>query len=723
MHLAHLGGEELYANLINYLREHLHQGLGRTATKLQGDALLTYHNEQWKRFTEAAKYVNHIFKYLNRHWVKREMDEGKKDIYDVYTLHLVRWKLDFFAFTNTKVMESVLNLIEKQRNGESIETSQISAVVQSFIQLGLDENDSTKGNLDVYRYSFEKPFLEATKEYYRNESKNFIAEANIIEYMKKASSRIEEEKSRIGVYLPNEIETPLTYTMDEVLIKEHAVMMRDEFQVLLDSDRDDDLARMYTLLKRIPEGLEPLRVKFEAHVRKAGLAAVEKVAGDGSGDLEPKVYVDALLDVQNQYRNLVTRAFHGDTEFIKSLDNACREFVNRNPVCKGGSSKSPELLAKYSDSLLKKSAKNAEEADLENTLKQIMVIFRYVEDKDVFMKFYSKFLARRLVNGSSASDDSETSMIGKLKEASGFDYTNKLTRMFQDVQTSKDLNKNFRDFSDGILSDEEKSKSVDFSIMVLGTSFWPLQPPTSNYNIPADVASSYNRFKTFYNDKHSGRKLTWLWHLCKGELKTTYTKSKTPFTFQVSTYQMAILLFFNERDSATVEEIQAATGIEQEIIDSNLIFLLKAKVLLADESAGSKPGPKTVINLNYDFKQKKIKINLNLPIKREEKVETEETHKTIEEDRKLLMQVSFFMLYRLDMVSVLTRSNQSAIVRIMKARKRMKYTLLINETIEQIKARFSPKVTDIRKCIDILIEKEYLERVSDDKLDELQYLA
>lgn len=53
----------------------------------------------------------------------------------------------------------------------------------------------------------------------------------------------------------------------------------------------------------------------------------------------------------------------------------------------------------------------------------------------------------------------------------------------------------------------------------------------------------------------------------------------------------------------------------------------------------------------------------------------------------------------------------------------MKYTLLINETIEQIKSRFSPKVTDIRKCIDILIEKEYLDRGTDDKLDELQYLA
>ena len=36
-----------------------------------------------------------------------------------------------------------------------------------------------------------------------------------------------------------------------------------------------------------------------------------------------------------------------------------------------------------------------------------MVIFRYVEDKDVFQKFYSKMLAKRLVQGNSASDDAE----------------------------------------------------------------------------------------------------------------------------------------------------------------------------------------------------------------------------------------------------------------------------------------------------------------------------
>ena len=98
-------------------------------------------------------------------------------------------------------------------------------------------------------------------------------------------------------------------------------------------------------------------------------------------------------------------------------NQACGKFINNNAVTKqaNSSSKSPELLARYCDSLLKKSSKNPEEAELEDILNSVMVVFKYIEDKDVFQKFYAKMLAKRLVQHNSASDDAEASMISKLK--------------------------------------------------------------------------------------------------------------------------------------------------------------------------------------------------------------------------------------------------------------------------------------------------------------------
>ena len=58
-----------------------------------------------------------------------------------------------------------------------------------------------------------------------------------------------------------------------------------------------------------------------------------------------------------------------------------------------------------------------------------MVVFKYIEDKDVFQTFYSKMLAKRLIHSTSASEDLEGVMIGKLKSTCGYEYTSKLQRI------------------------------------------------------------------------------------------------------------------------------------------------------------------------------------------------------------------------------------------------------------------------------------------------------
>jgi len=613
-------------------------------------------------------------------------------VYAVYTLALVQWKSVFFVHIqnkNNKLANAVLRLIEAQRNGETIDQSLVKKVVDSFVSLGLDDSDTNKASFDVYRTHFEGPFITATEQYYTQESEAFLAENSVSAYMKKAEERLREEEDRVEIYLSSTTRKTLVSKCEHVLIREHANTIWDDFQNLLDYDKDEDLQRMYSLMSRIPEGLEPLRKRFEDHVKRAGLAAVEKIMGEGGVDaLEPKAYVDALLDVHKKNEETVTRSFRGEAGFVASLDRACKEFVNKNAATGSSTQKSPELLAKHTDALLRKNNKLSEEGALEEALNQVMTLFKYIEDKDVFQTFYTTKLSKRLIHGVSASDESEASMISKLKEACGFEYTNKLQRMFTDMSLSKDLTDSFKERMLQTHDDME----INFSVMVLGTNFWPLNPPTHTFTIPADILPTYERFQRYYQSKHSGRKLTWLWNYSKNELRANYTNPK--YILMTSSYQMAVLVQYNNNDTLSLDELVTATGIAKEILVQVLAVLVKAKILINEEQ--------DQYDFNPNFKSKKIRVNLNQPIKAEVKAESTEVLKTVDEDRKYVI--------------------QATIVRIMKARKTMKNQALIQEVIGQIASRFNPKIPDIKKAIDTLLEKDYIER-ADGSRDTFNYVA
>lgn len=195
--------------------------------------------------------------------------------------------------------------------------------------------------------------------------------------------------------------------------------------------------------------------------------------------------------------------------------------------------------------------------------------------------------------------------------------------------------------------------------------------------------------------KHSGRKLNLLFHLCKGELKPLYLTSKTAYILQVSTYQMAILLMYNQQqadDGYTFEEFVGVTDMSNEVMAGQLGILTKARILIL---ANNK------YTLNTDFKSKKIRVNLNITIKSETKISDTETLTHIVEDRKLVI--------------------QACIVRIMKMRKSHLHLGLITDVISQLAGRFRVEIGDIKKCIDVLLEKEYIER--GDVKDTYNYVA
>ena len=291
---ANFVGEELYVKLSAYLRGHM-EVVQKGAEGLMDENLLQYYHKEWIRFTSALKYINHIFSYLNRHWIKREAEDGKKEVYEVSILGLVVWRDHLFRELKGRITKAVLDLIEKERNGEEVNTALISGVVDGFVRLGLNRERPKEVTLDVYKEDFEAQCLEATQAFYTKESGLFISENSVSDYLKKIQSRLTQESKRGSQYLHPSTEPLLMSVCEKVMIERHVETIQNEFISFLKSDKTQDLATMYSLLARISHGLDPLKSLFEKYVMDRGLSELESVTKEQS--VKPQVYVEGVLCV------------------------------------------------------------------------------------------------------------------------------------------------------------------------------------------------------------------------------------------------------------------------------------------------------------------------------------------------------------------------------------------------------------------------------------------
>uniref|UniRef100_A0A0N5AG83 CULLIN_2 domain-containing protein n=1 Tax=Syphacia muris TaxID=451379 RepID=A0A0N5AG83_9BILA len=675
-------GFELYNKLETFFKQ-LVQSICERGHEKNGEDVLVFYTTEWDSFRFSSTVSGHICNYLNRHWIKRELDEGNRSIHEIYALALETWKDHLFDCMHQSVTNAVLKLIERERNGEKVNTMLISGVVQCYgiivFKNGVSTSADRNPKLRIYKEFFEKRFLENTESLQKLLIYAFFSKLNNIFSINRifVVSRLKEEEERCDKYLNKSTQDELVKALERVLISKRLELFQNEFGGLLEANKDEDLERMYKLCDKVENGLSELRVALQKHIAKQGEEAIERITDAAMSD--PKLYVTTILNVHKRYYHLVAKSFNNESGFVQALDKACSSFINKNSVTVKAKNpaKSPELLVRYVDLLLKKSARNPDEAEMEDLLSQI-IVFKYIDDKDVFQKFYTKMLAKRLVGELSTSDEAEGNMISKLKHMCGYEYTSKLQRMFTDTNLSKVMIALFAFY----MADQKIDLGLDFSVMVLGSCVWPFTSSVT-FDIPRQLGNCIDQFKEFYATQHTGRKLVFLLNYSKGEIITSCFSRK--YTFIANTAQMSVLLLYNDSVDITMGYIMENTKLKNDL----LFPILNGTEVDAD----------SLVN----FFSKKLKVDLSKGLSRAEvKQESAEVQKSVEDDRKIVI--------------------QAAVVRIMKTRKRYKHSQLISEVIQQLHSRFRPKIPMVKKCVDMLIEKEYLRRVDGEK-DLYEYLA
>ena len=204
--------------------------------------------------------------------------------------------------------------------------------------------------------------------------------------------------------------------------------------------------------------------------------------------------------------------------------------------------------------------------------------------------------------------------------------------------------------------------------------------------ITDDMVQSLESFQKYYEEANNSRKLAWQFE--KGSVSIRATFEKT-YDLVVSPIQAMVLTAFDRIDGekASFVELQAATGLGEEVLLRNLHSLsLNKYKLLSKTPADKKITKDCTFEVNTKFADKQRRIRIQAP--------------PMDDRKKVKEDVTTDRKHQID----------CAIVRIMKSRNAVKHTELVSETISQLKRLFTPEPRMIKKQIESLIEREYMER-------------
>ncbi|CAO3632702.1 unnamed protein product [Mucor fragilis] len=389
-------------------------------------------------------------------------------------------------------------------------------------------------------------------------------------------------------------------------------------------------------------------------------------------------WVMEVLALQDKFDKILDLAASKDKSFQTVFNEAFEKFINDNQ-------KSAEFISLFIDENLKKGLKGKSEDEVDDVLDKTITLFRFLQDKDVFERYYKQHLAKRLLLNRSVSDDAERGMLSKLKRECGYQFTNKLEGMFNDIKLSTEMSTAFKEYQEKSTNPAANKLSLDASVTVLTSTFWPMNLSASPKCVmPANVTQACKSFEHFYFDRHSGRRLTWQPQMGSADIRAYFKKGK--HLLNVSTYAMVVLLLFNKNDTLSWEDIKSYTQITDQDLKRTLQSLACAKYkILVKTSKGRDILEHDSFSFNHEFSSNMARIKIQALASRDK----------VDEERKHQIEAS--------------------VVRIMKDRKTMEHNLLISEVTKQLSSRFMPSPVMIKKRIEALIDREYLERSAEDR--------
>ncbi|XP_071955797.1 cullin-5-like [Antedon mediterranea] len=720
--------EELKHDIIDFIK----QAKQRVLQDQDDSALLKAYIQEWAKFFTQCGYLPKPFGQLETSLSNKKNSSSQKKTSQtedsiVRKLMLDSWNCHIFSIIKQRLQSSAMKLVVAERNGEAFDKQLVIGVRESYVNLCSNSDD----RLQIYRDNFERAYIEATEAFYKSHAHAYLADNGVQNYMKYADCKLKEEENRALRYLETCKGSSSVQNLIECCVLVLVTSFREEIlrecAPMIKTNETVKLNLMFRLMDRVSNGINPMLQDLEQHIIHSGLADMVAAADVITTDSEK--YVEQLLVLFNRFSALVKEAFNDDPRFLTARDKAYKQVVNDTRVFRlelptktktvssktQPESKCPELLANYCDMLLRKTqvSKKLTSDEIESKLKNVLLVLKYVQNKDVFMRYHKAHLTRRLILDTSADSEKEENMVEWLREVGmPADYVNKLARMFQDIKVSEDMNQSFKEMH----RNNTGNVSDNINIKILNAGAWMRSSERVPVSLPIELEDFIPEVEEFYRNTHNGRKLQWHHLMSNGSI--TFRNQVGIFDLEVTTFQMAVLFAWNQRplERISFENLKLATELPESELRKTLWSLiafakLRRQVVQCQPEAKSPKdfSESTLFWVNQEFAvikngkvQKRGKINLigRLQLSSE---------RSGEEEKESIVQLRILR-------------TQEAIVKIMKMRKTISNAQLQTELVEILKNMFLPQKKMIKEQIEWLIEHKYMKR-DDNNINTFIYLA
>lgn len=711
--------EKMYVEIAKIFENFVRGQSKKINEKGNGEMMLREYLRLFGDFTKTSLSVSRICRYLQRYWIPGNLGKTPSgiEVREIYPLALVMWRQHCFDPIKHQLIPSLLNLLDQDREGNKQDKALVRNMVQSYIEF--DKVGPNEGQ-QFYEKEFEAQYIERLKQFYSKESSAFLQANGVSLYLQKAEERIKEERENaenLGNYLTTS-EPKIKKAIDEVLIEKHMESLQADFLRMLKEDKEEDMRRLYFLLQRVVDGLPNTANTFQAYLSESGSKIVveQKKLQLKEALANAIAFVKNLITFYEKYYNLVGICFSNHSLFKTALDKAFKDVMNQD----SGKFNIPRLLNFYIDNIIKgKEKEKSTEEEIDETLQRLVNLFSYLTDKDEFFEYFRKSLCKRLLSkGKQYNENAEKSFLSKLKAQSGDSAIRKLQGMFTDVtdETINEQKTKFETFNNGA-----KVGSVDLEVQVLNESHWPISG-TQKFPLLLDkqLLQCQQKFQEYYEKSTEKRRLQWLYNYGTVTLNGRFTNAKLPIQLVITPLQASILMLFNHGVKLTFDEVlqqlwpTQATSAKQMLSSSQnqasmhdmsleeilrfaiqpLVYF-KYKVLSKEKDDDPKKEliKKTdVFLLREKIPAKKLPRKIAFP-----PGSAQQQEKEANEDKELVMKQREFEI-------------EAAMVRVMKARNRLEWNQLQVEVINILMNRFSPDAKVLKKRLESLIDRKFMER-------------